>query len=79
MVTTIESLYPAEILWNMRQRLHVNLMAPSFSGLLGDAVTLPPSYIRNDYFLCKSMNEVRATGTYTRSRLLIYEESENTK
>lgn len=56
---------PAEIPWNTRQRLHVNLLAPSFSFPCGSRVTPTPSYIQNDYFLCKSMNEIRGTGMYT--------------
>lgn len=56
--------YPAEFLWNTRQRLHVNVIAPSRSLSRPDAGAPSRSYIRNDYFLCKSMNEIRATGTY---------------
>lgn len=57
--------YPAEFLWNTRQRLHVNVIVASRSVARRRPVTSPLSYIRNDYFLCKSMNEIRATGTYT--------------
>lgn len=57
--------YPAEFLWNTRQRLHVNVIVVSQSGARSLPDTLSLSYIRNDYFLCKSMNEIRATGTYT--------------
>lgn len=56
---------PAEFLWNTRQRLHVNVTTASLSDAPGVPLTRPLSYIRNDYFLCKSMNEIRAAGTYT--------------
>lgn len=56
---------PAEFLWNTRQRLHVNVAATSFSNTLQVPLMPTLSYIRNDYFLCKSMNEIRAAGTYT--------------
>lgn len=57
--------YPAEFLWNTRQRLHVNVIVASPSGTQSSHGALSLSYIPNDYFLCKSMNEIRATGTYT--------------
>ena len=56
---------PAEFLSNTRQRLHVNVIALSLFVLFVAGVHSTLSYIQNDYFLCKSMNEIRATGTYT--------------
>lgn len=56
---------PAEFLSNTRQRLHVNVIALSLFVLFVVGVRFTLSYIQNDYFLCKSMNEIRATGTYT--------------
>lgn len=51
---------PAEILWNMRQSLHVNVAGRSLSRPSTLRFVLSPSYIQNIYFLCKSMNEIRA-------------------
>jgi hypothetical protein len=45
--------------------LHVNVIALSLFVLFVAGVHFTLSYIQNDYFLCKSMNEIRATGTYT--------------
>lgn len=45
--------------------MHVNVIALSLFVLFVAGVHFTLSYIQNDYFLCKSMNEIRATGTYT--------------
>lgn len=65
MVTTMRSPCRSEFLPNTRQRLHVNVLVASLLCFLGGPVLCALSYIQNDYFLCKSMNEIRATGTYT--------------